>query len=109
MEKPMYKITKHEELILLAIWKLAGNAYIVSIRKHFADNTGASINTGSLCNTLTSLLKKGYIESRESQSLRQRGGRRKVLYFLTPEGKQVLNHAYKVQKSVWDGFIEFSA
>ena len=104
----MYKLTKHEEMILLAIWKLEGNAYIVSIRKVFAEKIGATINTGSLCNTLTSLLKKGYIESQESESLRQRGGRRKVLYFLTPEGKKALNHAYRIQRSAWDGFVEFS-
>ena len=35
----MYKLTKHQELILLAIWKLAGNAYIVSIRKYFREIT----------------------------------------------------------------------
>lgn len=105
----MYKLTKHEEMILLAIWKLAGNAYIVSLRKYCAERRGETINTGSLCNTLTSLLKKGYIASRESESLRQRGGRRKVLYFLTSEGKQALNHAYKVQRSAWEGFVEFSS
>ena len=105
----MYKLTKHEELILLAIWKLEGNAYIVSIRKYFAVEIGTTINTGSLCNTLTSLHKKGYIQSQESKSLRQRGGRRKVLYFLTPDGRKALNHAYRIHRSAWDGFVEFSS
>lgn len=105
----MYKLTKHQELILLAIWKLAGNAYIVSIRKYFREITEETINTGSLCNTLTSLIKKGYIESKDSEPIAQPGGRRKVLYFLTPVGKKALNHAYKIQRLTWDGFIDFSS
>jgi DNA-binding PadR family transcriptional regulator len=105
----MYKLSKHQELILLAIWKLAGYAYIVSIRKYFKEKTGETINTGSLCNTLTSLIKKGYIKSKESEPLAQQGGRRKVLYFLTPLGEKALNHAYKIQRLTWDGFVKFSS
>ncbi len=48
----MYELTKHEELILLSIWKLSGDAYIVTIRKHIKEVTRKSINYGSLCNTL---------------------------------------------------------
>ena len=103
----MYKLTKHEELILISIWKLVGNAYIVTIRKFFREITGKSINCGSLCNTLTSLVRKGFIVSKESKPIAQQGGRRKVLYSLTAEGKKALNHAYKIQKLTWDGFSEF--
>lgn len=105
----MYKLTKHQELILLAIWKLDGNAYIVSIRKYFKEITGETINTGSLCNTLTSLIKKGCIESKDSEPLAHPGGRRKVLYFLTPLGKKALDHAYSIQRLTWEGFVKFSS
>ncbi|MFC2156870.1 PadR family transcriptional regulator [Acidobacteriota bacterium] len=105
----MYKLTKHEELILTSIWKLTGNAYIVTIRKHFAGITGKTINSGSLCNTLTSLVRKGLLESEESQPTALQGGRRKVLYSLTREGKKALNQAFAIQKRVWDGFSEFNA
>lgn len=104
----MYKLTKHEELILTSIWKLSGNAYIVTIRKHFAGITGKTINSGSLCNTLTSLVRKGLITSQESQPVAQQGGRRKVLYSLTQEGKKALNQAFAVHKLAWDGFTEFN-
>lgn len=103
----MYKLSKHEELILAAIWRLAGNAYIVTLRKHFDKITGKSINGGSLCNTLASLVRKGLIKSQESKPVSRQGGRRKVLYFLTIEGKRALNHANKIQKLVWEGFSEF--
>lgn len=103
----MYKLTKHEELILTSIWKLSGNAYIVTIRRHFKGISGKSIYCGSLCNTLTSLVRKGLIESKESLPIAQQGGRRKVLYSLTTEGKKALNHAYTIHKLAWEGFTEF--
>jgi len=105
----MDKLTKNQELVLLAIWELAGNAYIVTIRKYFKERIGETINTGSLCNTLTSLIKKYYIESKDSEPLAHPGGRRKVLYFLTPAGKKALNHAYKIHRLIWDGFVKISS
>jgi PadR family transcriptional regulator PadR len=102
----MYELTKHEELILLAVLKLKENAYIVTLRRHIKEITGKTINYGSLCNTLSALIRKGYIKSRESDPLPRQGGRRKVLYSLTTEGKRALKQAYKIQKLAWEGLIE---
>lgn len=102
----MYELTKHEELILLSILKLRGNAYIVTLRTHIKEITGKSINYGSLCNTLSALIRKGYIESQESAPVSRPGGRRKVLYYLTVEGKKALKQAYEVQKLAWGGLID---
>ncbi|MBN1273247.1 MAG: helix-turn-helix transcriptional regulator [Candidatus Aminicenantes bacterium] len=102
----MYELTKHEELILLAILKLKENAYIVSLRRHIKNITGRSINYGSLCNTLSSLIRKGYVRSKESDPEPRQGGRRKVLYSLTTEGRKALKHTYKVHKLAWDGLVE---
>lgn len=102
----MYELTKHEELILLSILKLSGNAYIVTLRAQIKEITGKSINYGSLCNTLSALSRKGYIESKESAPVARQGGRRKVLYFLTIEGKRALKKAFQIQKLAWDGLME---
>jgi len=102
----MYGLTKHEELILLAILKLKENAYIVTLRRHIKEITGRSINYGSLCNTLSALIRKGYIKSRESDPLPRQGGRRKVLYSVTAEGKRALKQAYDIQQRAWEGLIE---
>ena len=102
----MYGLTKHEEFILLAVLKLKENAYIVTLRKHIKEITGKSINYGSLCNTLSALIRKGYIKSRESDPLPRQGGRRKVLYSLTAEGKKALKQAYDIQQRAWKGLIE---
>jgi PadR family transcriptional regulator PadR len=102
----MYGLTKHEELILLAILKLGENAYIVTLRMHIKEISGKSINYGSLCNTLSALIRKGYIKSKESDPLPRQGGRRKVLYSLTAEGKRALKQAYNIQQRAWEGLIE---
>jgi PadR family transcriptional regulator PadR len=102
----MVELTKREELILLASLKLQGNAYIVTLRRHIKEITGKSINYGSLCNTLSALIRKGYIKSEESDPVPRQGGRRKVLYSLTAEGKKALRQAYEIQKLAWDGLIE---
>jgi PadR family transcriptional regulator PadR len=102
----MYELTKHEELILLAILKLRENAYIVTLRRHIKEISGKSINYGSLCNTLSALIRKGYIKSKESDPLPRQGGRRKVLYTLTAEGKRALKKAYDIQQRAWEGLIE---
>lgn len=102
----MYELTKREEFLLLSILRLKEDAYIVSLRRHIKEISGKSINHGSLCNTLSSLIRKGYITSKESLPLPKQGGRRKVLYFLTNEGKKALKHAYEIQKLAWDGLIQ---
>ena len=102
----MYELTKHEELILLSALKLRENAYIVTLRRHIKEITGKTINYGSLCNTLSTLIKKGYIRSKESDPVPRQGGRRKVLYFLTAEGKKALKQAYEIQKLAWEGLAE---
>ena len=101
----MYELTKREEDLLLSILNLRENDYIVSLRRHIKEISGRSINHGSLCNTLSALIRKGYIKSKESSPLPQKGGRRKVLYFLTADGKKALTKAYEIQKLAWDGFV----
>ena len=103
----MVDLTKREELILISIWKLRGNAYIVTIRKNLIEITGRAVNYGSLCNTLNALARKGFIQSQESAPQAVQGGRRKVLYHLTASGKKALKQSYEMQKLAWEGIDGF--
>jgi len=103
----MYELTKNEELILLSIWKLKDNAYGVTIRENFKRISGKALNFGSLYNTLYLLVRRGLVESRESEPLFKQGGRRKVLYFLTREGKKALSGAQRVHKLAWGDVPDF--
>ncbi len=97
----MIKLSKNEEFILLSIWKLKDNAYGVTIRRDFMQATNQTLHFGSLYNTLELLMRKGLVTSWESPPDPRRGGRRKKLYYLTPEGKKALKEAQVVYRSVW--------
>jgi DNA-binding PadR family transcriptional regulator len=104
----MYELTKNEELILLSIWKLKDNAYGVTIRENFKQITGKTLNYGSLYNTLYLLVRRGLVESRESEPLSKQGGRRKVLYSMTREGEKALSNARRVQKLAWGDVPDYA-
>ncbi len=103
----MYNLTKHEELILISIWKLKNNSYGVTIRSDFAKSSGKTINYGSLCHTFYRLVQKGLIISEESEPTSRQGGRRKVQYFLTDEGKKALKDVYGKQRFAWNSIADF--
>lgn len=104
----MYELTKNEELILLSIWKLGDNAYGVTIRENFKKITGKTLNYGSLYNTLYLLVRRGLVESKESEPLSKQGGRRKVLYSMTREGEKALSNARRVHKLAWSDVPDYS-
>jgi PadR family transcriptional regulator, regulatory protein PadR len=97
----MVELTRNEELILISIWKLKGNAYGVTIRNNFKTITGKSLNYGSLYNTLYRLAQRGLVMTNESEPLSQQGGRRKILYSLTALGQEALAEAQKIHKLAW--------
>jgi len=104
----MHELTKNEELILLSIWKLRENAYGVTIKENFKKITGKTLNYGSLYNTLYLLVRKGLVESRESEPLSKKGGRRKVLYSITRDGKKALSNAQKIHKLAWGDVHDYA-
>jgi PadR family transcriptional regulator PadR len=97
----MAELTRNEELILLSIWKLAGNAYGITIRSDFKNVTGKALNYGSLYNTLFRLAQRGLVTTSESAPLSRQGGRRKILYNLTILGEKALAEAQKINKLAW--------
>jgi DNA-binding PadR family transcriptional regulator len=98
----MVELTRNEELILLSIWKLQNDAYGVTIRENLREITGKTLNYGSLYNTLYLLLRKGLVVSAESEPLSKKGGRRKILYSLSQDGKTALQETQRIQKLAWN-------
>ncbi len=99
----MYELTKNEELILLIVYRLKGNAYGVTIRSLFRDITSRDINFGSMYNTLYLLVRRGFIVSEQSEPSARKGGKRKKMYTLTPAGMNALKAAQDIQKQAWKG------
>lgn len=97
----MKLLTRAEEWILLAVWKLESNAYCIPIRTQLSEITGEKWSLGSIYMPLDRLVKKGYLMSHLSDSTPERGGRHKRIYELTHEGKNALLRVRHVQSLMW--------
>jgi len=100
-EFSMRLLSRKEELILLAVWKLQENAYGVTIREHIKEMTGIKWLFGAIYNPLGRLVDTGLVEAYESDPIPTRGGRRKTLYRLTSEGKKALRTIQEVNAAMW--------
>ena len=99
-------LTRGEELVLLAVWRLQENAYCVPIRKHLKEVTGKNWSLGSVYEALDRLEKKRYLESYLSEPVKSRGGRSKRIYMHTKEGLKAMIDIKNVHDAVWNGITK---
>ena len=104
----MKELSKAEETLLLAILKLKDNAYGVAIKQQIKKTTGKALPYGTLYFILEQLTKKGYVTRFTGESKPERGGRSRIYYTLTSEGRKALEQAYKMQQKIWDGYTEMN-
>ena len=99
-------ISRSEEFLLLAVWRLKDNAYGVAIREQIKEATGKTWAYGALFVMLRRLEKKGYLKSYFTDPSPQRGGKSKRIFQLTARGAEALKDVRKAQESVWAGIEE---
>jgi len=99
-------LTRTEELILLAVWRLREKAYSVEIRKYLKEVTASYWSFGAVYMPLDRMVKQGYLVSSLADPTPQRGGRSKRIYRLTPAGMESLSRIKKMQKTIWEGLPE---
>ncbi|MEZ4700895.1 MAG: helix-turn-helix transcriptional regulator [Rhodothermales bacterium] len=105
----MNLLTRPEEFVMLAIWKLQDRAYSLPIRKQVADSTGIDWSLSSIYTPLDRLTKKGLLTSYLTDPLPERGGRPRRIYQLTPEGRKALLSIRTVEQSMWAGITGLTA
>jgi PadR family transcriptional regulator PadR len=98
-------LSRPEELVLLAIWRLKENAYCVPIKKQLVKVTNHDWSFGAVYDPLDRLEKKGFLESYLSDPTAKRGGKRKRIYKLTPNGVLELIKIKKITDEVWEGIL----
>jgi PadR family transcriptional regulator PadR len=101
-------LSRSEEIVLLAIWKLKGNAYGVTIRELVSRDTGHDWTFGAIYKPLKKLAHKGYVEKSSSGPSTERGGRAKFMYTLTRDGKEALREIRRIHESLWTEECELS-
>ena len=104
----MDMLTLHEQILLLAIWRLGENAYGVAIRELVVSMTKKNIVYGTLYNSLDKLVKKEFVITMRGEPTPERGGRSKIYYSLTKDGKAALQKAKELQSTLWDGIPDFA-
>ena len=82
-----------EQLVLLAVQRLEGEAHAPAIREAIADRTGIELARGTVYVTLDRLDRKGYLSSRFGEPTAERGGKAKRLFQVTADGKRALAEA----------------
>lgn len=99
----MRLLSRKEEIILLAVWKLENQdgAYGVTIRNYIEEMTGIRWLFGAIYAPLGRLVDYGYVEAVESEPLPERGGRRKILYRITQPGKEALLEVRAMNACLW--------
>ena len=95
-------ITRLEEVILIAIWKLKDEAYGVSINKYVSKITKKNYTIGSLYFSLDQLYRKGLINKLQGEPTPERGGRRKIYYSLTSAGEKALDAVRDFQTKLYE-------
>ena len=99
-------LTRVEELIMLSVWKLQGNAYGAAIRNLLTDETGDDWPIATVYTPLDRLSRKGFLRSSVGNPTPERGGRSKKMYQLTAEGVKALESVHQVSKSMWKNLPE---
>ncbi|WP_421763630.1 PadR family transcriptional regulator [Ekhidna sp.] len=97
-----YQLGEFEEIVLLTVGVLFGDAYGVSIKLSIEEKLKRSVSVGALQSALKRLEQKGYISSKEGESTGERGGRPKRYFQLTSSGKGAIEHAREVRNQLYN-------
>lgn len=90
-----------EELVLLSVAVLDGEAYGVSITDVIEEEANRSVTISTVHNVLYRLEKKGFVESYLGGATKERGGRKKRLFKITAEGQETLSHSKDLRNRLW--------
>lgn len=91
-----------EEIILLMVAALNGEAYGVNITHEIIEQTQRDVRINQVHASLQRLEEKGMVTSKMSEPVAERGGRRKRLFNITAYGKQTLREIKEVRSHLWN-------
>src|SRR6478752_1470188 len=98
-----------EHLVLVAILRLADNAYGVPIRREITERTGRELTVGALYATLDRLETKKLLASRTGDPTPERGGRSKRYFRVTALGLRAIRESREAMNAMWEGLEPYGA
>lgn len=102
----MKTLTRQEALILLAIYQLKENAYLVTIRELLITITGKNLSVGAVYVPLDRLHRLGYLDTRIGEPNARRGRNKIKYYRLNEKSFEALKEIKRVNEALWRGFSE---
>ena len=96
------QLGEFEEVVLLTVGVLHGNAYGVTIKDEIEQRLGRAVTIGALQITLRRLESKGYLKSKLGESTESRRGRPKLLFEITAYGRKALEYTKGSRDELWN-------
>ncbi|MFC4870531.1 PadR family transcriptional regulator [Negadavirga shengliensis] len=97
-----YQLGEFEELVLLTVAVLHGEAYGVAIVEEMERRLNRKVSIGSLQTVLRRLEKKGFLSSAFGEATQVRGGKRKRFFTVTQDGKKAMEEVKEQRMELWN-------
>jgi DNA-binding PadR family transcriptional regulator len=95
------QLGEFEEIVLLTVGVLHGNAYGVTIKDEIEQRLNREVTIGALQITLRRLESKGFLSSKQGESGESRRGRPKLFFEITAYGKKALDYSKASRDELW--------
>ncbi|MFC1724467.1 hypothetical protein ACFL4T_02490 [candidate division KSB1 bacterium] len=95
-------LTRQEEMVLLSVFQLKGNSYLVKIREHLIQITGKEWSISSVYVPLEKLRKEGYLDTYIGAPEPKKGGKAIKYYKLTKTAVGALEEVRSILDTMWD-------
>jgi PadR family transcriptional regulator PadR len=103
---PRSHLGEFELMVMLALIRLADNAYGVPISREIEASSGREVKLGSVYAALERLEQKGSVISRLGEPTAERGGRAKRYFQVTPQGLREVRTLRQTLTRLWHGVPE---
>lgn len=100
------QLGEFEEIVLLTVGVLHGNAYGVTIKDEIEQRLGREVTIGALQITLRRLESKGFLKSEPGESSESRRGRPRLFFEMTAYGKKALDYTRESREELWKALPE---
>lgn len=100
---PRQNLGELEQLLLLALLRLGGDAYGAAIRGEILEQTGRSITPGAIYPTLDRLEARGLLRSRIGGATAERGGRARRYFKITAAGLREVKASWRQTSALAKG------
>lgn len=96
------QLGEFEEVVLLTVGVLHGNAYGVTIKDELEQRLDRDVTVGALQVTLRRLEFKGFLKSKQGEATDSRRGRPKLFFEITAYGKKALDYTKETRDELWN-------